>query len=296
MKMTYRLRQMRASGLALMAGLLVFPAILPAQSPAIAFTPEDRVIFDGLMEVLATGPEPATGEAMIASGKAFLGTPYVEKTLEVAGQEQLVVNLRGLDCTTFVENALAITRIVQAGERDWESYLSQLMLIRYRDGRLQGYPSRLHYFTDWIRDNSEKGLIRDITGDIGGVPVEKRIDFMGTHPGSYPALSSEANLKEVRKIEAGLSSIPYHVLPRESVARQEGRIQDGDIIALATRIPGLDVTHTGIALRQRDGRIYLLHASTQGEVMISQEPLAEYLKKIKGNTGILVARPLPADN
>jgi hypothetical protein len=41
-----------------------------------------------------------------------------------------------------------------------------------------------------------------------------------------------------------------------------------------------------------DGRIHLLHASSaNGKVEISELPLADYLKKIKSNTGIMVARP-----
>jgi hypothetical protein len=244
------------------------------------------------MEELDSRSAGTVGEAMIVTGKQFLDTPYEASTLELGTPEALVVNLRGLDCTTFVENVLAISRMKIAGQKDWESYLQTLEQIRYRDGGIQGYPSRLHYFTDWIRDNQEKGLVKDITAEIGGISVVKQINFMGTHPELYPALGQEDHLEKIRNIEASLSSRALYVLPAEEVTGREGSLRDGDIIALATSIQGLDVTHTGIALRRSDGRVHLLHASTEGAVVISEEPLSEYLKKIKGNTGIIVARPL----
>lgn len=232
------------------------------------------------------------GEAMIATGRCFLGTPYEARTLELPGPENLVVNFRGLDCTTFVENVLAFGRMKFEGREDWESYLHNLEQIRYRDGTLQGYASRLHYFSDWIRDNQKKGLVKDITPEIGGVSTLKEINFMGMHPELYPALGRGDHLDRIRNIEASLSSEALFILPAEEVAGKEGALQDGDIIALATNIQGLDVTHTGIAITGSDGRVHLLHASTQGAVMISKEPISEYLKKIKGNTGIIVVRPL----
>ena len=272
--------------------LLGFLAFGRSQTPAFSCTPQDRAIFGDLMQRMAGMHAKDIGETLVAVGRQFVGTPYVASTLELEGQETLVVNLRGLDCTTFVENVLAISWLLYQEKQDWESYLQTLEKIRYRKGQLKGYPSRLHYFTDWIRDNQEKGLVTDITPQAGGVPVVKEINFMGTHPELYPALSQQEYLEEIRKVEASLSSETLYVLPAESVAGQEGFIRDGDIIALATRTPGLDVTHTGIAVRAEDGRIHLLHASTEGAVMISKEPLADYLKKIRGNTGIIVVRPV----
>jgi hypothetical protein len=184
--------------------------------------------------------------------------------------------------------------MLQEGQTDWDTYLGHLERLRYRDGLRAGYASRLHYFTDWIRNNAEKGLVEDITQSLGGVPREKRIDFMGTHPDLYPALSSQAALKAVQKVEQELSEQVTYVVPREEVSKVENQIQNGDIIALATAIDGLDVTHTGFAFRKDNGRLHLLHASTRGSVEISKDPLAEYLQGVKGNTGIIVVRPLDA--
>ena len=275
--------------------LVCFFAIAPgawAQGREVSCLPEDRETFKRTMGVLETLSSKSMGETVVAVGEQFLGTPYVANTLETQGPEQLVVNFRGLDCTTFVENVLAMSRAGYREKANWDSFVQELERLRYRDGRLSDYASRLHYFTEWIRDNERKGVIKDITQEIGGKAVRKDIDFMGTHPELYPALGRKDQLQAVRSIESTLSSSPVFVLPREEVADRESMLRDGDIIALATSIPGLDVTHTGIAITGDDGRIHLLHASTTGSVVVSREPLAEYLKKIKRNTGIIAVRPL----
>lgn len=266
-----------------------------AQGREVSCLPEDRKTFDRVVGALDTLSASSMGETVIAVGEQFLGTPYVAHTLETQGPEQLVVNFRGLDCTTFVENVLAISRVRYGEKMNWDSFILELERIRYREGRLSDYASRLHYFTEWIRDNERKGFVRDITQEIGGKAVRKDIDFMGTHPELYPALGRKGQLETVRSIESTLSSTPIFILPRQEVGGQEGLLRDGDIIALATSIPGLDVTHTGFAIKEDDGRIHLLHASTTGSVVVSKEPLAEYLKKIKGNTGIIAVRPLVPD-
>ena len=263
-----------------------------AQDEQVLFSPEDRIIFDRLIQETDVEGSASLGEVIVAAGRELLNTPYVAGTLEVHSPEILIVNLRGLDCTTFVENVLVVAAMSEEGQKEWDTYLRQLERLRYRDGIRRGYPSRLHYFTDWIRNNAKKGLVEDITQSLGGLPLEKRIDFMGTHPDLYPALSSEAVLEAVQKVEQELSEQVTYILPREEVSEVENQIQNGDIIALATSIDGLDVTHTGFAFRKANGRLHLLHASTRGSVEISKAPLADYLQGVKGNTGIIVVRPL----
>ena len=263
-----------------------------AQDEQVLFSPEDRIIFDRLIQQADVEGSASLGEVIVAAGRELLNTPYVAGTLEVHSPEILIVNLRGLDCTTFVENVMVVAAMCEEGQEEWDTYLRQLERLRYRDGIRRGYPSRLHYFTDWIRNNAKKGLVEDITQSLGGLPLEKRIDFMGTHPDLYPALSSEAALEAVQKVEQELSEQVTYILPREEVSEVENQIQNGDIIALATSIDGLDVTHTGFAFRKDNGRLHLLHASTRGSVEISKAPLADYLQGVKGNTGIIVVRPL----
>ncbi|SFR35677.1 Protein of unknown function [Robiginitalea myxolifaciens] len=262
-----------------------------AQENSPAYQPLDLAIFDSLKGSLEEGEWEETGVGIIAAGKAMLGTPYVAQTLEVGDREPLVVNFRGMDCTTFVENALVLGHLSKEKSLNWKRYLRTLEEVRYREGKREGYASRLHYFTEWIRDNSAKGYVKDITEELSGVTLYKEINFMGTHRKSYPFLADEAHFDAIVKIEKQISKAPLCILPRDDVASQEAKMRDGDIIALATDIDGLDVTHTGLAIRMDTGRIHLLHASTSGQVMITSEPLADYLKGVRRNVGIVVARP-----
>ena len=231
------------------------------------------------------------GTTIVSVGKTFTGAPYVARTLEINEEEVLIINLREFDCTTYVENVLAFSLLVSKEEENINAFTSVLRNIRYRDGELKGYPSRLHYFTDWIADNEKKGLVRDISQELGGKKLEKEINFMSEHRDLYPMLKEDSSLEQIKKTEGELSNRDLYYLPKEEIADAEGRIQNGDIVALATSIDGLDVTHTGFAIRSGDGRIHLLHASSSGQVEITQVPLADYLSGIKSNIGIIVARP-----
>lgn len=248
---------------------------------------ENKIIeIDGLLE-------NDFGNTIVSIGKTFMNVPYVAKTLEIGETETLVVNLHGLDCTTFVENVLAFGLMLKSKKSNFESFTKTLETIRYKNGELNGYSSRLHYFTDWIQNNASKGLIKDITTDLGGIELQKPINFMGTHRNLYPFLTNEDNYAQILKTEENLNQKNICFLPQDQIEANEHLIQSGDIIALATSIKGLDVTHTGIATREKDGRIHLLHASTGSmQVEVSKLPLADYLKKIKNNIGIIVSRPL----
>lgn len=265
---------------------IVFPQQITC-SPADKQAFENKTIeIDGLLEA-------DFGKTMVAVGKTFLEIPYVAKTLEVGETETLVINLQGLDCTTYVENVLAFSTLLKDGKADFEHFTDILKTIRYKDGKLDGYGSRLHYFTEWIRNNAQKGLVKDLTSEIGGIAIQKDINFMGTHRDLYPFLSDDRNFEKIIATEKELAKESFCYLPQDQIEANEHLIQTGDIIALATSIKGLDVTHTGIATREKDGRIHLLHASTGSmKVEVSKLPLADYLKKVNKNIGIMVVRPI----
>ncbi|WP_300021887.1 N-acetylmuramoyl-L-alanine amidase-like domain-containing protein [uncultured Maribacter sp.] len=273
--------------------ILSFFAYIFVQAQQITCSPKDRAAVESKLVKIDGMFQDDIGATMVSVGKTFMKTPYVAKTLEIGDKETLVVNLQGLDCTTFVENVLAFSLLLRQLEISFDAYLKNLEIIRYKNGSLNGYASRLHYFSEWIANNAEKGLLKDITGEIGGAAITKDINFMSTHRDLYPFLADEVNFSKIKASENYLNSQAICVLPQDDIAANEHLIQTGDIIALATSINGLDVTHTGIATREKDGRIHLLHASTGSmEVEVSKKPLADYLKGIKSNTGIMVARPL----
>ena len=254
---------------------------------------QDKEAFNSKIISISNLNKQEIGANMVAIGKTFIGIPYVAKTLEIGETESLVINLQGLDCTTFVENVLAFGLMLKNHKKDFDSYTRYLETIRYKDGELNGYASRLHYFSEWIANNEQKGLLKDMTSEIGGLESSKDINFMSTHRDLYPFLKDTDNYNKIKSSEEFLKRQSICILPQDQIEGQEHLIQSGDIIALTTSIKGLDITHTGIATREADGRIHLLHASTGSmEVEVSKLPLADYLRGIKSNTGIMVARPL----
>jgi hypothetical protein len=231
------------------------------------------------------------GEAAIAAGKLFLGRPYVEKTLEVNEQEKLVVNLRGLDCTTFLETAIALGRLSKLEHFTQEAYWRELAAFRYIDNWPDGYASRLHYFSDWIATNDDKKRVCDITAMLGGVSYPNQPNFMSTHPQAYPALKADSSIIPlIAKREQIIGENTFYFIPKDSIPAAEQYIHDGDIIGITTGIDGLDVVHTGLAIWEND-RIHMLHASSNAmKVEITSQPLAEYMQNKKSQTGIMVAR------
>lgn len=256
-----------------------------------------RKVTWALSEGLDTLP---IGEAMARLGRSFVGTPYVPGTLEQPGPEHLVIDFRSFDCVTFVETVFAMARFLEypeahhlerraAAEARYDRILTR---IRYRGGRLDGYPSRLNYFSEWISDGQAKGLVRNITRRLGGVPDTGSIDFMTTHVGAYRQLSDSANVTAMRKVEARLSRERRWFIPQDRIAEAASGIHDGDIIAMTSTVRGLDIAHTGLAVWVH-GQLHLLDAPLVGSsVQISKRPLAERVQGIRSQNGIMVARPL----
>lgn len=233
-------------------------------------------------------------EVIIAIAKSFIGTDYAPNTLEKGEKENLVIHLTGLDCYTFLESSLVLARCIKEGKTSFQDYENELTKIRYRNGKIDEYPSRLHYFSDWIYDINKRGIAKDITKEIGGVPYKKKIDFMTTHVSSYKQLKDNPKfVDEIAAIEKQISSRKYYYIPQNKIADIENKIESGDIISITTNVDGLDIAHTGIAIRMDDGRIHLLHAPNVGyKVQITEKPLADYIKGNKKQTGIMVLQPL----
>ena len=236
--------------------------------------------------------QKSVGDVIAEVGKSFLGTDYEAFAIEKEGEEQLVINLTGLDCTTFLENSLVFSRLIKKGETSFDDYKTELTYLRYRDGNLNQYPSRLHYFSDWIHNNQQKGIVKDITKEIGGEPLRFNINFMSTHTDAYKHLRENPDfIPVIAKQEKEISSRTYYYIPKEKISSVEDKIQNGDLIAFTTNIKGLDISHTGIAVKEDDGRIHLLHApQVDSKVQISEKSLSEYIQNVKKHTGIIVLR------
>lgn len=279
---------------------------LESDGTQMALIGQERLIFEEILQqgVQKNLPSQSIGSRVVEYGKLLLGNPYVDKTLEVNGNsESLVCNLHGFDCVTFFENAWTFARTVKINVNPTSSdFTKQLRTIRYRKGTLDGYASRLHYTSDYFYDNAERGNLKEMTSQIGSkyaVLETKPINFMSTHSSSYKQLeNNEGMLKRIEFHERELESRGgFYYIKKENVAKVEKGIEDGDLIGITTSIPGIDCSHTGIAVRGDDGRVHLMHASSSmKKVIISDVPLAVYLAGNAKQTGIIVYRPLEVES
>ena len=226
--------------------------------------------------------------------KKMLGVPYVAGTLDGNEEEQLVVLVDSLDCTTFVETVLAFCIADKRGERDYEGFKKALTQIRYRDGILNGYTSRLHYFSDWIRNNEQMGFVKECTSETAcSLPKELWLDFMTTHVDSYLPMKKNPELvKEMTSHEKNWQGTVVSYIPKEKLnLPPEGlKIKDGDVLALVTNIKGLDVVHVGFAF-WKDNQLHLLHASSSAKKVI-EDPKTQYesSKNTKAHIGVRAIR------
>ena len=263
------------------------------------FNPKDEEIFNSFISAnrQERTVNEAPGDIFLRAGRYFIGAPYEAKTLDASVPEGIIINLRAFDCFTLVENCCALAIMGHAGEDRFAEYAAILQSLRYREGVIAGYPSRLHYFSDWLQHNERGGTIRNMTQPLGGKPFQKALNFMTTHPELYPPLQDIAACQQMIAIEGRLSKHPRHFLPKGEISRWGGGIEEGDILAITTDQEGLDVCHVGIAVRL-DGRPHLLHASPQaGQVIISPETLVDYLHQSPHRTGVITARfALPHGN
>jgi len=258
----------------------------------IVYQLKDKEILEQLFDLYSAETETATSALMVKVGNFFQETPYVAHTLETE-EEQLVINLREMDCTTFAENCLAISRTIKSDKHTFEQFTSELQFIRYRDGLIDGYPSRLHYFCDWIFNNAQKNLIEDMSKKIAQTPFPKQINFMSNHPDSYRQLKESAPLVDlIAAQEKEISARKMFFIPETDIAEVESKLMDGDIVGITTSIEGIAIQHVVILIRQ-EGRIHMMHASSKAEkVVVSELTLEDYLLNNKSTSGIMLARPL----
>ncbi|MBK7104334.1 MAG: DUF1460 domain-containing protein [Ignavibacteriae bacterium] len=271
--------------------LIVFNSSFFSQA---IYTDEDVKICNSKFEFAVSNNlmQLPINDIFVEIGKSFLGLDYEANTLEKGEKENLVIHLSGLDCYTFFESSLVFARCIKNNKITFEDYQKELTNIRYRNGAIDQYPSRLHYASDWLYDNAKRGIVKDITKEIGGILYDKKIDFMSTHADSYKQLKNNLKfIEEMKSIEDSINSRKYYYIPENFIECVESKIQNGDVILLTTGIDGLDISHTGIAVKMDDGRIHFMHAPLKDKkIEITKLPLSDYAKSVERHTGIMVGR------
>lgn len=240
----------------------------------------DTTEINTILADLTTDRHSSTSSAIIDVAMRFENVPYVAHTLEDS-IESLTINVHQFDCMTFVETVIALVQSTSVSNPTWRDFSRYLESIRYRQGVMDGYVSRLHYVADWIADNTYRGNLREITADIAGSSsMAKSLDYMTKNSKSYPAMADSVVYAGIKKVEMGYRNhrIPY--IKKELISKKSVWVQlrDGDIMVILSKTNGLDASHIAF-IKMIDGVPYLLHASSsEGKVVLTKESIKENFK------------------
>lgn len=239
-------------------------------------------------------PAEEFGRLVVRAGHVQLGKQYYDPP-QTPGPESLRIDLSTFQCVSFVETTLAVARCTWRQQQTSDCFLDEVKRFRYRSGQMDGYGSRLHYFADWLDDNTGRHRIADLTATLGGRPERFTFDFMSRHPARYPALTTDGVAARIAAVEQRLSASPRIVIDRETVSKRETELEAGDLVAIvSTKHPGLLIRHAGFVDLGANGKPRLLHASSyQKRVLVRRDSVAQYLAARPDRRGVIVARPLP---
>lgn len=270
----------------------IFIVISLLANPAFSIN-HDSLFVDSIIENSAKADFKSDADRIMFFAKSMIGIPYRGGTLDVNENESLVVRTDSVDCTTYVETILAMYLASKAEDDEYSDFKEALTRIRYRDGVIKGYSSRLHYFSDWVANNEKKGILYEVTSRSNHSQRHFSINYMTKHSGLYRRLKEDSlSVNEMLCVEEKWKNYDMSYIPKELLKEHHNNIDicNGDILALTTNIDGLDVLHLGFAVWV-DGNIHLLHASSlYGRVVLDPMSLYEYLKDRKKHTGIRVIR------
>lgn len=250
--------------------------ILVTVSTANVYAEVDNIDFSNISEKalikhFESAKKNSYSESIKELSGMFLGQNYKSDRLIGSAQsdERLVIDFSKLDCFTYIDyvESLRLSNSIH-------SFISNLIQTRYFEGRIH-YLSRRHFFSDWLSKNEN---IEDITDKITS---------------RHKSLVKFINLKaDGKKFIPGLdiTSRTIKFIPSSEIDPSViSKLKTGDYIGIFTNIDGLDVTHTGIFIRNGD-EIFLRHASSSYNVqMVIDSPFQNY---VSGVPGIIVYRPI----
>ncbi len=267
--------------------LAILCCTLPIVASASGESQRER--FQSIMDSLESQTQTTVAERVLKIADMRLGTPYVAGTLEKE-PESLVINIVETDCILFVESCLAMAMTMN---RDYDDFKSNIQKLRYRGGVVDGYASRIHYTSEWIKQAEARKVVREISKEIGGSPLDQTFSFMSTHTKSYKQLANNpAEVKKIADVEKSLNTNDYYFIPKNQIPAVASKIRSGDIICFVGSTKGLDIAHVAIAL-WKDGQLTFMHASMKYmKAVIEPQSIASYCNSMKSNRGIRVVRIL----
>ncbi|MFT3993360.1 MAG: DUF1460 domain-containing protein [Dysgonomonas sp.] len=271
--------------------ILLFSVISTNTAKAsICYNKTDSLIYESYIQEFSSMQHSDISDLIASTALFFIDRPYVASTLDENSTEVLTINLHEFDCTTFVENCIALSKVIKSGDFSFSNYCNILTSMRYRNGKIDGYTSRLHYTSDWIYQNERNGLLKNISLNLNGNQIEKEINFMSNHSKLYKHLNNnQENLDRIKTVENEISQRNnYKIIPLQNIKTISNNIIDGEIIIFATNIGGLDYSHIGIAYH-KDNKLRFIHASSMAKkVIIETKSLIDYCNNSKQCSGITV--------
>ena len=224
-----------------------------------------------LLDEASTIQNPGQKIAFISA--AFLKTPYLADTLIGSSEttELFVLRLDGVDCFTLLDYVEALRR-----SSTFDEFKETLRRTRYRKGQID-FLHRNHFFSEW--GNHDFSQLQDVTALVGGMSVrrvEKQLNQKGDNTLYLPGYP-------VKKRDVAF--IPPEAIDTSVLAR----LSNGDYVGIYSPFSGLDVSHTGIIIKN-DEKVLLRHASSRALLRkVIDEELAPYLG---GEKGLVVYRAI----
>lgn len=274
----------------LFALLPLFPGNLFSQETDLA--ERDERLFNAYIEQISPYKTETMEIIIEKTARFFLESPYVAHTLDLNTDEALVVNLKELDCVTYVETVLALSFTACSNNLSMNYFKEMLIKIRYRTNEITDYASRIHYTSDWVFENEKNGLLKNISKGLSGIKETKKIDFMSAHRNAYKQLANDdAMLEKIGDIENRINDRGgFYYLPKHLIAAKANDIPHMAVIGFVTSIDGLDISHVGFAYHKND-KLTFIHASTaEMKVVIDAKSLSDYCFSQKNCKGIVVAK------
>jgi hypothetical protein len=274
------------------------PSVQNSQVYVVGRSKADLVDF---LKPLVAEPDVTYNEFFEAFLERFQGYPYgAGTTKDLAGLKsgQTMVNFESMDCVTFIENYWATYQAYKQlrhyrhkrqplTDKDYfNAFVHGLNEVRYYQGHNCSWDDRIYYFTAALEALEEKGWLMDI-GTRAGIPMSKKIHYVSSNKAKFAGIQ---DWKRIKHIEQQLTRANLHYFPLDDIDHYQSIAKTGDIIALATNVPGLDVSHCGF-IHQEGDCTYFSHASSTRKKIVFKEELLQYLSTRNTITGILVYRP-----
>jgi len=208
------------------------------------------------------------GDQIDIISQAFKGVKYTAHTLKGSydEREEFTVNLKGVDCMTFIEYVEAMRRAT-----DYDDFLQQLRKVRYYNSQVS-YQSRKHFFTDWT---DTKNLLYPVP-DLNNISSSK---------------TRYLNRKNIS--EKYLKGIPvkkrtvYYIENKNINSSTLKFLKNGDYIGVYINKNGLDVSHAGIYIN-KNGKHIFRHASSIYKKVVD----TDFLDYFSGKPGLVIIRAI----